>query len=77
MRIKHIIRALGGPTAVARRLEVRSQAVSLWVAGGQVPLERVPALLRMAEDLGVKVSATDLRGDYDWGVVCACREASA
>ena len=75
MQIKDIIQALGGPAAVGRRLDVRSQAVSLWGTTGQIPLERVPALLRLADEVGVAVSATDLRADYDWSVVCACREA--
>jgi DNA-binding transcriptional regulator YdaS (Cro superfamily) len=75
VNVKDIIQSLGGPTAVGRRLDVRPQAVSLWVTNEQIPLERVPALLRMATELQMAISPEDLRGDYDWAAVCCCRAA--
>lgn len=75
MQVKELITSLGGPAAVGRRVGVRSQAVSLWVANGQVPLDRVPALLRMAAELSVPVNAEDLRPDVDWAAVCCCKAA--
>lgn len=77
MNVKEIIAALGGPTAIARRLGVRSQAVSLWAISDRIPLERVPELLRMAAELGVALNPEDLRADYDWAAVCCCRGAAA
>lgn len=61
---------------MSQRLGVRPQAISLWLSNGQIPLERVPALLRMAADRQVAVNAEDLRGDYDWAAVCCCRAAA-
>ncbi len=73
MTVRDFIKALGGRTAVSQRLGVRPQAISLWLSSEQIPLERVPALLRMAADRRVPVTAEDLRGDYDWEAVCGCR----
>ena len=73
-RMREIIQSLGGPTEVARYFGVRSQAVSLWCAAGQVPLDRVPGLLRLARERGVALSASDLRDDVDWQAVCECPE---
>lgn len=75
MKVREFIQALGGRTAVSQRLGVRPQAISLWLSNEQIPLERVPALLRMAADQRVPVNAEDLRGDYDWAAVCCCRAA--
>jgi len=74
--MREIIQSLGGPTEVARYLGVRSQAVSLWGVTGRVPLDRVPALLRLASERGVALAPEDLRADYDWSVVCCCREGT-
>lgn len=70
--MREIIQSLGGPTEVARQLGVRSQAVSLWCAAGRIPLERVPALLRIASERGVQLRAQDIRSDFDWAAVCGC-----
>lgn len=69
--LKEIIQALGGPTSVGRRLGVRSQAVSLWVANDRIPADRVPELERLARELGVPVRAEQLRSDIDWSVLRA------
>lgn len=74
MTVKEIITQLGGPVAVGRALSVRPQAVSLWCAADRIPLERVPALLRMAQGQELKLTASDLRGDVDWEAVC-CKTA--
>lgn len=75
MTVSEIIKYLGGPAAVSRQLGVRSQAISLWSIKNQIPLERVPALLQVARDRGVVLSAADLRPDYQWQAVCddSCR----
>lgn len=70
--MKDIIKSLGGPVAVARHLGVRSQAVSLWCSKERIPVERVPALLRLAQERGVQLTAWDLRHDMDWAAVCKC-----
>lgn len=67
---KSIITRLGGPAEVSRALGIRPQAVSLWARKGRIPLERVPELLALAAARGLKLTATDLRADYDWGAVC-------
>lgn len=61
---------LGGPAALGRALDVRPQAVSLWASNDRIPLDRVPALLRLADKLGVALRATDVRSDVDWEAVC-------
>lgn len=66
VRVRDIIGALGGPAAVGKRLNVRSQAVSLWIARGKVPTERVPQLVRMARSVGVPMRAEQIRPDLDW-----------
>ena len=75
--MKEIIKSLGGPVAVARALGVRSQAVSLWSTSGRVPVDRVPALLRLAQQRGVALTASDLCNDIDWAAVCACDDGAA
>lgn len=67
METKDIIADLGGPVAVGRHLGISSQAVSLW---DRIPLERVPALLDMAKDLGKPLTAQQMRPDYPWADVC-------
>jgi DNA-binding transcriptional regulator YdaS (Cro superfamily) len=69
MSIKEIIQALGGPTFVARRLGVRSQAVSLWSASGRIPADRVPDLEALARELGAPVRAEHMRPDLNWGAL--------
>lgn len=77
MTVKEFIRALGGPTVVGTQLGVRPQAVSHWCSANRAPMDRVPALLRMARDSGVPASAWQLCPDVDWSAVCGCVEASA
>ena len=66
MELKQLITDLGGPSAVARAIGVRPQAVSLWIIAGKAPLERVPDLLSLAEKKGLALTAHDLRPDYAW-----------
>lgn len=69
MEVKAIIQLLGGPVSVARRVGVRSQAVSLWSMKNRIPAERVPELERIARELGVDVRAEQMRPDLDWSVL--------
>lgn len=69
MDVKEIIKRLGGPTAVARRLDVSPQAVSLWAATDRIPAERVPALEALARELGADVRAEQMRPDVQWSVL--------
>lgn len=77
LRMREIIQSLGGPAEVGRHLGVRSQAVSLWGSTGRIPVERVPALLRLAKERGIELTAWDLRNDIDWAAVCACDDGEA
>lgn len=69
MTVKEIIKAIGGPVAVGRRMGIRSQAVSLWIRANRVPAERVPTLEAMCKECGVDVRAEHMRPDVDWGVL--------
>lgn len=70
MDARVIVQNLGGPVAVGRHLGVRPQAVSLWATHDRIPLERVPALLDLARQLGLPMRAQDIRDDFDWASVC-------
>jgi len=73
MKATTIIKRLGGPAAIAARLGIRSQAVSLWGAKNRIPAERVPQLERLATELGVPLRAEQMRRDIDWAALrCAC-----
>lgn len=74
--MKDLINSLGGPVAISKQLGVSPQAVSLWSSSGRIPVERVPALLRMAGERGLELSARQLRADFDWAAVCDCRGAA-
>lgn len=61
-----IITALGGPNAVAECVGLHRTRVSKWQApreaggtGGLIPVRHIPALVRMANEKGVKLSASD------------------
>lgn len=69
MQVDEIIRTLGGPARLGRRLGIRSQAVSLWVSKGRIPTSRVPQLERLARELGVPVRAEVMRPDIEWSVL--------
>ena len=66
MTLHSIIVLLGGPTVIGRRLGIRPQAVSIWLANKRVPVARVPALVRMARERGVEIGPETLRNDIDW-----------
>jgi DNA-binding transcriptional regulator YdaS (Cro superfamily) len=69
MTTKEIIKAIGGPVAVGRRMGIRSQAVSLWIRANRIPAERVPTLEAMCKELGLPVRAEDMRPDIEWGAL--------
>ena len=69
MTVSDIIKALGGPAAVARRLGIRSQAISLWARKNYIPLARVPALEAMSRAANLNVRAEHMRPDVDWKVI--------
>ncbi len=76
MDTKELITLLGGPSRLGRALGIRSQAVSLWATTGRVPLDRVPALLAIAAERGIQLTANQVRGDFDWQAVCGSCEAA-
>ena len=69
MTVEQIIRSLGGPTIVGRHLDIRGQAVSHWMRLDRIPVDRVPALLRLAKKRKVSLRAEQLRPDVDWAAV--------
>jgi DNA-binding transcriptional regulator YdaS (Cro superfamily) len=69
MTVKEIIRALGGPTQVGRRLGLQPQAVSLWTSTGRIPADRVPALEALARELDVDIRAEQMRPDIPWSAL--------
>lgn len=66
MRVKQIIQELGGPTRVAMQLNIIPQAVSHWVREDKVPPARVPAIVRIAKELGLNVWPEELNDEVDW-----------
>lgn len=69
MKPIQIIRKLGGPTVVGKYLGIRSQAVSLWCRNNRIPADRVPALEKLARDLGLAIRAEQMRPDIAWHVL--------
>ena len=69
MDTSQIIRELGGPAHLAKRLGIRPQAISLWVAKKRIPAERVPALERVAVEVGSSIRAESMRPDVDWAAL--------
>lgn len=61
-----IITKLGGPSVVAERIGIHRTRVSKWQAardsggtGGMIPVKHIPALVRLAQEVGVQLSADD------------------
>jgi hypothetical protein len=69
MNLHGIIRQLGGPAEIGRQLGIRGQAISHWLRKDQVPIDRVPSLLRLAKQKRLRLRADDLRPDIDWAAV--------
>ena len=69
VKIALIMMKLGGPTLIGRRLNIRPQAVSMWVAKGQIPAARVPALVRFARERGLEFGPEVFRSDLDWAAL--------
>lgn len=67
MTLHEIIKRFGGPTAVGNHLGIRSQAVSLWMRRGQIPMARVPALVTWSRKRRLGLTAQQLRPDIKWG----------
>lgn len=62
-----LIQTLGGPAYLARRLGIRSQAISQWIARGRIPAARVFAVAAIAQEQQMNVSPADLRPDLALG----------
>jgi DNA-binding transcriptional regulator YdaS (Cro superfamily) len=69
MVAKDLIKTLGGPSKLGRLLGVKPQAISLWASKSRVPVERVPALIRLAKSQGLEVRPEDFRADVDWAAL--------
>lgn len=66
---QELIQRLGGPTKIGRFFNIRPQAVSLWASKQRIPAERLPALVRMAKELGLELNPEDVRSDIDWAAL--------
>ena len=55
-----IVSVLGGTSKTAALLGVSPQAVSNWLARGNVPLAHTATIIAVARDKGVKISYQDL-----------------
>jgi len=69
MNVKEIIQQLGGPTRVAMQLNIIPQAVSHWIRENKVPPARVPSIMRIVKEFGVKAKPEDLNADVDWTAI--------
>jgi DNA-binding transcriptional regulator YdaS (Cro superfamily) len=69
MSVAEIIRELGGPSKVGRALNIRSQAVSLWIRAGRIPVGRVIELDSIARELGSSLRAEHMRPDVNWSAL--------
>ena len=69
MTIKELVAKLGGPTKVSQRIQIRPQAVSLWMAKDRVPANRVPTVVRLAREVGLTVRPEEIRSDIDWNAL--------
>lgn len=56
----------GGPSQIGRHLGIATQAVSLWVSKGKIPVARVPAMVRMAKDKGLNFGPETFCPGLDW-----------
>ena len=59
-KIKRIIDSLGGVSAVATRVGLRSRSIWNWVSDGYVPPKHHPTLFQMGEELGITIEPDDL-----------------
>jgi len=57
---KDIVSALGGTSKTAALLGISPQAVSNWLARGNVPFAHTATIIAVARDMGVKISYQDL-----------------
>jgi DNA-binding transcriptional regulator YdaS (Cro superfamily) len=57
---RHIVTVLGGTSKTAALLGISPQAVSNWLARGNVPLAHTATIIAIARDKGVKISYQDL-----------------
>lgn len=60
MQAVEIIRALGGATRLAKRLEVKRSAISMWPRSGIPPRHWLPLARIAAATPGCKVSLSDI-----------------
>ena len=73
--VQQSIAMLGGPSKVAAKLGVTTQAVCFWRDGlREFPAERCPAIERATNGA---VRCEDLHPDIDWAVLrCNCKDAA-
>ncbi len=68
--IKELLKRLGGPLAIGRRLGISHGAVCQWQ---KVPVEHVPALVEFSLERGEHVLPSEIRPDVRWSVLCEPR----
>jgi DNA-binding transcriptional regulator YdaS (Cro superfamily) len=66
MNTRDIIRKLGGPVYVGWYLGINSQAVSHWSSKDRIPAARVPELMLLCNELGVRITPKQMRPDIKW-----------
>jgi DNA-binding transcriptional regulator YdaS (Cro superfamily) len=65
--IKRACDLVGGPSRMARLLEISPATVSEWIGGRrEVPVSRCPTIERL---VGGAVRCEELRGDVEWAVL--------
>jgi len=66
MTTRDIIKKLGGPVYVGWYLGINSQAVSHWSSKDRIPAARVPELMLLCHELGIKITPKQMRPDIKW-----------
>jgi hypothetical protein len=61
MTLREIIRQLGGPSAIAAKLQLSSPSTAVkWSRRGSIPVDYWPALIAMAGEKKVRITPKDL-----------------
>lgn len=67
--LERAIDAVGGISALASEIGVKSSTPSMWKKRGNVPADYCPAIEKATSKKGAVVRCEELRPDVDWSVL--------